>query len=241
MIIKKITILGIVTYFFLAHPMFEQDYYVVKEKALKQTNPLLGMGSLYRTVEEYDCQDYRFFRRNTSIRTDRGLALILTAVKFLGERDEAENEKTLQTIRDAVSDGIPVISNYAVSLRSGDLYNWLIEPSQKATSIFESTKDCFGNRSIVENDRFDSVNKERLWMKTVFQGHRERQKQFDCICDESIACVEDELEIETPKSLMSLIFSFVPEYHINEESTTLIEQAKSEFDVDTNPVFNTKK
>ena len=66
-------------------------------------------------------------------------------------------------------------------------------------------------------------------IKAIFQGYRNQQKKFARIRKKLIDGVRDELKIEIPEDLMSLIVSYLPEYYTSKESRALIKEAEQKF------------
>jgi len=225
--IKIITTFGIVA-FFPVYPMALSDFREDMIDPAGLTNPFLGTNGFCTRTNIQD--SWQSTPDDDPLHTDEGLVLILTAVKILAEKDEKKNEKLLVKVCNAIRTGKPVTSKYAT--QSGEVLLFVsIFPSKNPTSIFTSTEGLFEHPPRFTNTDDRKVDKKRLWMNAVFQGHRERQEEFDRMCKKSIDWVcNGKLKIEIPKVLMPLIFSCLPAYHVNRESTKLIEQVKQKID-----------
>jgi len=223
----KIIIILTVTSFFSAHPMeVEPDYYKINPFKLKGVNPL------YFTNFRTKCKLLLWEKENVSevvpydhpLYKDRGLALMLTALKVY---ESIKNEKTLKTVRDAVCDGIPVMS-YFVSNAGRFASHFCVSHSENPTSIFTSVEDLFENLLLGPSDN-EKIHRKREWIEAVFQGHCERQEECDRKRDNLINYMCS-LGTEVPEVLASLIVSYLSEYHVDEKETALINQAKKQSD-----------
>lgn len=214
--------------------MILPDIYSVELETLKHTNPLLCMPSIYAETD-----GHRVIPESDPSYKNKNLALNLTLVKIIEESDKKKNKETLKTVCDAVSDGV-LLSSSKYIWRNKSLLSVCFYPEfGKPISIFASAiiiirKPSFFNLSIFPDDYrrdyFSKVDKKRLWMKAVFQGHRERQENFDCMSNELVDYVRDcRSKTEVPKGVMDIIVSCLSEYHINKENAALIRQAKKEF------------
>ena len=232
--IKVIVIFGIVTPFFPVCSMTENnfdggkaDYYVVKEDGLEQINPLSCMknlpmkGYFYSPLSKLKIRRPEPFRCNKS---DRGLALIFTAAKLLGEPNEVKEKEILKTVKKAASEGISVTSKYNVDVRNGCFFDFVITHTEEPTSIFRSIDNLLGDSfplfiagtsdpAALKKDR-----KKRQWMKAFFEG----EGKLACIPEILTVCARDKLSIEIPEDLVTLIISYLSECCINEGRTILI-------------------
>lgn len=201
--IKIITILGIATSFFPAHPMMTPKYPLLKKKDLKTVNPLSDMSDLKIS---YYCDGPKI-SENDPLFADRGLPLSLAIIKFCEEPDTAKNKQTLKAIYDAVSQGTPVTSKHHIQ-QNLEKKLITIYPSQESIPI----------RKLVENWSKDKLLKKILLKATISLGEREQQERLAC-----------KLKSESRKNSMSEILSFLPESNVDEERIVLIEQAEQKF------------
>jgi len=120
--IKITIILGIVTSFFPVYPMSEERemFFVIKTKDLKNLNPIENMSELpFKCPGE---QPAYIFSEKSQSRTpeidlllaDRALTLSLAAIKICNESNKKKNAETLETIRKAIGEGIPITSQYSI-------------------------------------------------------------------------------------------------------------------------------
>jgi len=218
--IKTVTVLVVVTSFFSAYSMEESNHFVVNTSTLGRTNPLLRMHGVC-TAAENGFPD-QLIPDNHQLYKDRGLALILSVLRLLGESDEVKSEETLKTICAAVCEGTPVTSKYVVKSKDG-LCSVSIFPSQ-ITSIFTSVENLFKYPPWLAYPTAIKVDRNRLWINAVFQGERKRIEFLDCIRGE----LKDKIS-EAP-ILTSIVLSYLPEYNVSAGRTVLIEEAKQKFD-----------
>ena len=223
--IKIVAIVGIITSFFSVYPMTEEVDYLTREIELRKTNPLLKMSQLCIWHSGRHPRKGFKVRKNDPLYTNKGLALSLTAARSFLELGKEENEKTLKTICDAVGEGTPVTSKYAVQIDGFGIF-----PSQNFFSIFALGEDLAKKPKKYPWTRLNRLaDKKRLLIKAIFQGYRNQQKKFARIRKKLIDGVRDELKIEIPEDLMSLIVSYLPEYYTSKESRALIKEAEQKF------------
>ena len=192
---------------------------------LKQKNPLLHMNNF--SIEIDNNADCRSTSKDDPIHKDKGLDLSLTAVRLVAELDEIKNKETLETIRKAVREEIPITSKYAVqSVEHGSFV--FISPRESSISIFTFIENLFEHSPLHANN--NPVDKKRLWMKAIFQGHRDRQETLAWIRDELKTHVHSTLEIDIPKDIILFILLPYLQEDNEEERTELIKQAKTKFD-----------
>ena len=233
--IKAIIILGIVTSFFSVYPMeVEPDYYSLDLSTLK------GQDILSRNSFRADWRSKKpsiFCKRPVPlehpIHKDRALALILTALKVFEETDRVENEKTLESVCDAVRDGIPVMSHFVykkkrisyVNLLFCCNVNFFVYHSESPISIFTPLEDFFARQFTGPSELYGK------WLGAVFQGHCKRQKE---VCKTLIAYKSgDEFKIKIPSDIASSIFSYISE-------EVLIQEAKKKFDEEPRLLQNSR-
>lgn len=210
--IKIITVLGIVTSFFSVYPMeVKPDYYLLDPSTLKGENPLDHSSFRARWKKGKEASNVQAVSSEDLIHKDIPLALMLTALKVSKETSDEENGKTLETINDAVRNGIPLMSHFVSKTRKY-FVNFCVCYSKNPTSIFTSLEDYFARQP---------SSKQKKWFDTVCKGHNRREKE---ICSKLIAYGHGaEPKIEISYDIASLIFSFISE-------TDLIQQAKENFD-----------
>ena len=230
----KITIvLGIVASFFPVHPMMP-GMYCLEERTLKTGNPLLNMNDL-KISHSVDPNGPRISDDDPFF-ADTGLALSLAAIKILEESDKAKNKKTLETIRNSISQGTPVSSNMFIIKSSSTNYEVILfSTSTEFYSVFDpieywikapvsmSLKNWLTRKGFMGKDKKNAI------FRAIFQGERERKERLTYIRDELPTDIYDKFAIEVPTDLLFIILSCLPGFNVDEERTRLIEQAEKKF------------
>ena len=162
---------------------------------------------------------------------------------MLIEPREEKNKIILEKIRNDVRQETLLTTQHTLSLpecfsRTDGFFPIGICKKKEPISIFAVTEVLFNEQFCHGKQWYsENIRKKTLWMKAIIRGHHERKKEFKRICNESRVLVRDVLGIKIPEDIMSLVFSFTPKYHINKESTKLINQAintNKELDLELN-------
>jgi len=223
--IKIVIIFEIVT-FFSVYPM---DRAVVKLDTLGKIGNFINESDFAIKREAY--RDWENIPANSSLYTDLGLSLTLTAITFRKEFSENKCEKILKTIRNAVGEGrTSLISNFVfrVGCFSGD--DVYISPSKEPTSIFCLAGNLFEESFIGEDICCIHNPMKRPWMGAIFQGYEDRKKNHLRMSDALRVGAEDVLQINLSDNLSLFITSYLSECNISKKDKTLIKEAKQKLD-----------
>ncbi len=165
--VERVIILGMAILGLTLHSMMVQEIHTLERDKLKYGNPLLNMTKL--SISPRSCfQGHGEFFYKNKLHADKGLPLVLAAIKFLKESDPVKGEKTLKTIKDAVIRGIPLESKYYLTNGIDHEDDFNICHSQKPVSTSRLIKDwCKKDFSI------DKIKQGAL-ESTILQGQQER-------------------------------------------------------------------
>ena len=230
--VKITIILGTITSFFPVYPMkisreasLEVPHYSLSKKDLKDVNPILNINDLTFHTNSSD----PIFEDNPLFK-DGGLALFLTTMKVLEEPDKTKNAKTLKTIYNAVNQKIPVISQYTIDTKSSFfVHRVIISPHSHncTTPVLMLIKNLIDEFCTNTHHNF-CMNKAIF--SAIFQGERDRKERLKKQLDSDLTTdIRNELAIEVPESITSVIFSFLPESDVDEERTRYFEEAEKKF------------
>ncbi len=209
----------------LAARAMTDEIHMLQKSTLRDVDPLENMKNLSITMVSSCLERYSNTPCSNTLLTDEGFPLSLGIIKYFEESNPVKNKETLKTINIAVSQGMPVESQYYPSNdpegKNGDCF--YIFHNQKSTSIFRLIGTwCAPDSSI------DEAKKDTL-MNTIFQGGYEQQERLDGIRNKWIADIGSVLGIDVSEDLILLILSYDENYKDGEERIACIKQAEQEF------------
>ncbi len=218
----KITIvLGIVASFFPVYSMMP-GVYSLEERTLKTVNPLSDMNDL-KISHSLNPNGPRISDDDPFF-ANKGLALSLAAIKILEESDKAKNKKTLETIRNSISQGTSVSSNMFIIKSSWTNYRVIeIVTSKESYSVFTSIEYWITMKGFMDKDKKNAI------FTAIFQGERDRKKQATYLRNTLPTDIHNKLAIKVPTDVLFIILSCLPGFNVDEDRTRCIEQAEKKF------------
>jgi len=223
--IKMIATLGIAVSLFSipAYSMEKFDHDIIEVSDLQNMDPFLLVNSLTAFCDTHGlCDTCDKVPDDNQFFTQQNLALGLAIIKVCTESDKVKNKKTLKTICNAISEGIPITANHSIQLSTTKKTIDII-PCTNSTSIFILIENWFESKWFPDKDKKNSL------MAAIFQGEQKKKERLAYIHDESRTHIRNKLKIDIPEDLILMFSSYLPENNVSKERTTLIQQAKQEF------------
>ena len=232
--IKIVTIFGITIFASPVNSMMSEDelYYSLRVSELKLVHPPRMDKLPIRRTSREECSS--ILTDDHPFRFAEGLAIQLNVISFL-EKSITCEKIILQTIYNAVSEGVSETSMYNIEPVSGSLTTFTSSPyaqfencikissSQTPISVFELIKNWSTGK------QFIGENKKNNLIVTILKGKLDRRKKLSRALT---AYTNDECKIKVSQDIIDLILLQLSECNVDEKkqcSSKLIKQAKQEF------------